>query len=81
MTTLFASGISLRGSTRRSKVSAIQAMSPCAPSASHRARRSRASVGGSVDVTRQASKPSACARALRTVRSFFCSGMLNSTET
>ena len=31
MTTLLASGMSLRGSTRRSKVSAIQVMSPCAP--------------------------------------------------
>ena len=47
MTRLFAFAMSARGSARRSNVSAIQAMSPWAPSASHAARRSRACGAGS----------------------------------
>ena len=68
MTTLLASGMSLRGSARRSKVSAIQVMSPCAPWASQAERFSRACAGGSAEVMRQASKPSARALSLREAR-------------
>ena len=53
MTTLRASGHRIFGSTRRAKVSAIHAMSPCDPAASQAARPSRApgGCGGGGDAT------------------------------